>query len=153
MMFFNHYDSGSHLGGGMWISNYANVVLAGVQILDNETVGTGGGIAMGNYCQVQIREGTLVHGNKSWYHGGGIYGVYANVEMTGGEISDNQATGGSLPQGGGFFLNAGKLIASGGSICRNFAGSYGGGGFISTAILSGDVTVADNKTGGNGGGI
>ena len=150
---FNYYDSGSHLGGGMWISNYANVVLAGVQILDNETVGTGGGIAMGNYCQVQIREGTLVHGNKSWYHGGGIYGVYANVEMTGGEISDNQATGGTLPQGGGFFLNAGKLIASGGSICRNYAESYGGGGFISTVILSGDVTVADNKTGGHGGGI
>ena len=137
----------------MWISNYANVVLAGVQILDNETVGTGGGIAMGNYCQVQIQEGTLVHGNKSWYRGGGISGVYANVEMTGGEISDNQATGGSSPYGGGFFLNAGKLIASGGSISRNYAGSYGGGGFISTTILSGDVKVTDNKTGGNGGGI
>ena len=72
---FNFYESDTHLGGGMWISNYANVVLAGVQILDNETVGSGGGIAMGNYCQVQIREGTLVQGNKSWYRGGGISGV------------------------------------------------------------------------------
>ena len=125
---FNYYESGAHLGGGMWISNYANVVLAGVQILDNETVGSGGGIAMGNYCQVQIQEGTLVQGTKSWSRGGGISGVYANVEMTGGEISDNQATGGSSPYGGGFFLNAGKLIASGGSISRNYAGSYGGGG-------------------------
>ena len=150
---FNYYESETHLGGGMWISNYANVVLSGVQILDNETVGAGGGIAMGNYCQVQIREGTLVHGNKSWYHGGGIYGIYTNVEMTGGEISDNRATGGSTPHGGGFFLNAGKLIASGGSICRNFAGAYGGGGFISTTILSGDVTVTDNKANSHGGGI
>ena len=38
----------SHYGGGVWISNYADVVLSGVQILNNKTIGTGGGVSMGD---------------------------------------------------------------------------------------------------------
>ena len=149
----NYQGQDTHFGGGVWISNYANVVLSGVQILNNESIGCGGGVAMGAYCKVQIHEGTLISGNKARYNGGGIYGNGASVEMTGGEISDNKAAGTSQGWGGGFYFQNGKLTASSGKICRNYTDAHGGGGFASTAILSGDVIVSDNKTNGFGGGI
>ena len=142
----------SHYGGGVWISNYADVVLSGVQILNNKTIGTGGGIATGAYCKVQIQEGTLINGNKANFYGGGIYGNGANVVMTGGEISDNQAQGSTYGWGGGLYFSSSKLTASSGKICRN-AADHGGGGYISTAILSGNVIISDNQVKGNGGGI
>ena len=68
------------------------------------------------------------------------------------KISDNQAQGSTYGWGGGLYLENGKLTASSGKICRN-AADHGGGGYISTAILSGDVIISDNQVKGNGGGI
>ena len=92
--------------------------LSGVQILNNKTIGTGGGVAMGAYCKVQIQEGTLINGNKASFYGGGIFGKGANVAMTGGEISDNQAQGSTYGCGGGLYLENGKLTASSGKILQ-----------------------------------
>ena len=148
----NYYGADVHYGGGVWIGSYASGMISNVQILDNETIGTGGGLAIGGYSKLKIQEGTLVKGNKALFNAGGILASGANVEMTGGEICENQATG-SASFGGGFYINSGTLTASGGRICGNYSAAHAGGGFATTAILFGDVVISGNKANGYGGGL
>ncbi len=83
--------SRNSLGGGVWISNYANVVLSGVQILDNKPLVPVAVLPWELTVRYRSRREPWFMAIKPGFHGGGILWKLANVEMTGGEISDNQA--------------------------------------------------------------
>lgn len=104
-----------------------------------------------------IKDGSSVSGNnKGGMNGAGIYVAGGTVDMKGGKISGNEASG----SGGGVYLFGGTFSMTGGEISDNKADSNGGAIFNSGASISmsgtayiplgsnglNDVYLAKNRT-------
>lgn len=123
-------------GGGVYVGIYSNLTMRGGKI-DNNLAngfamgGDGGGVyLLGNF---EFIDGEISN-NKAAQMGGGIYMagrksgedmITANVDMSGGKITGNEASG-----GGGILFGSGNLYLSGGEITgnRSWASINGGGG-------------------------
>ena len=118
--------------------------------------GYGGGICVQSPGgELKISNGTTICGNKA-FRGGGIY-IYDSraFTMTGGEISDNIATGDG---GGAVYVVDATFDMSGGTItnCKatSTRSSSGGGGIYNAGMLTiSGGTISDCVAAVNGGGI
>ncbi len=107
---------------------------------------------------LNIESGAKLQNNNAsaasayFYDGGAVYCDGGTVNMTGGEISDNES---SFIGGGITVVHQGKVNMSGGKISGNKAKSYGGGICAirgSAVTLEGDALIQGN-TAAHGGGI
>jgi uncharacterized repeat protein (TIGR02543 family) len=147
----NNLDSGVKLGTN------GSLTMDGGEISDN-SAWTGGGVWMGDNSVFTMNDGVITN-NTSENMGGGIMmnGGGSVFNMTGGEISENNAMSSSYGNGGGIYtmiaLNA-TFNMSGGVIKNNQAPVDGGGVCIhsgNTAIMrGGEIT---GNTAENGGGM
>lgn len=125
-------------------------------------------VYVGSGSTLNIQDGAVLKNNQikdiknTATRGGAVHAYHATVNMTGGNIEDNQAT-----YGGGIYLNGSTLNFSGGIVQKNTSNRvedeaykqiYSAGGGIlayagSTVNLSNDATVAENSAAEIGGGI
>ena len=146
------YNTAPSSGG---IANLNNAVLNSGNINNNITTNHAGGI--GNYGELIINEGVKIYSNES-KDGGGISNMDAyhekyigNINMIGGTISNNIATG----YGGGIANKAGankNVTIKNGNIFGNTS-EAGGGGINNQAFLHIISANIYNNTSVAGGGI
>ncbi|WP_160168170.1 right-handed parallel beta-helix repeat-containing protein, partial [Rhodopirellula sallentina] len=165
---FNNINiRGNEAGGsGGGIANLGGTVTLNGSAVGSSSVGTdqnsasehGGAIyASGNAATVL--SGALIRGNAATQNGGGLFnGADATMTITGGDITDNTASGNAVDQGGGGVFNAGGTVdVTDTFIDRNMAdGSSGNGGGIMTmggTVNLVDLSLATNEATRAGGGI
>ena len=146
------YNAAPSSGG---IANLNNAVLNSGSINNNITTKHSGGI--GNYGELIINDGVRIYSNES-KDGGGISNMDAyhekyigNINMIGGTISNNVATG----YGGGIANQYGtnnKVTIKNGNIFGNTS-EAGGGGIYNHAFLHIISANIYNNTSVSGGGI
>ena len=152
---------GTGNGGGVYMSG-GTFHMRGGSITDNTTdvysngEGNGGGVyvAGGTF---NLYDGGSITNNKvikygGQNRGGGVHvgdygGKKGTFNMSGGEISDNEAK-----DGGGVYVYDGTFTMSGGKITGNTATNYGGGvhmtrGTYGTLNVSGTAVIKDNQKG------
>ena len=139
-------------GGGIYINRGVFTINDG-KISGNTAAKSGGGIfcnAKGEegesgYATIYLKGGEIKNNTVENGTGGGIQLAKdaSTLEMTGGSISENSASG----NGGGVFVNKGTFKMTGGTIIGN-KGKDGGGIFTDGILsLSGKITVKDNEAG------
>ncbi|MCA9026404.1 MAG: hypothetical protein KDA86_14450 [Planctomycetaceae bacterium] len=162
-------------GGGL-NNDGGTVTINGGTISGNTATGGGSGIGsgggVGNFLtgSLTISGATIMgndaQGNSANQGGGGVYSFDGTVNITGGSISGNMASGTS-GSGGGVFSDRASMILSGTTISGNMANRAGGGIEVITGSLSlssvtlgGTMPVDGNIAGpvgtanpGNGGGL
>ena len=143
----------SDKGGAIY--NAGTTIVNGGSIRQNEGK-YGGGIWNGGTMTIN---GGTIQSNTANSSGGGIYNkgqlTITGISTDGLSITDNKA-----PDGGGIFNDAGSgstpsvLSISGGSITKNEATTYGGGGITNygTIVMS-NGTIEYNSSKGRGSGI
>lgn len=154
-------DTYNRSGGGVLNENYFQ--MTGGTITGNTAIGNGGGIhnAKGSHCEFA---GGTISENKADEKGGGICCSSATLNMTGGTIQNNTATGGGGILFGQEDSTGGDLYStiSGGTISGNKSVSvdngdsmgHGGGVLVRDnnilTIAGGSITenVCDNSGGG-----
>ena len=143
-------------GGICFQSTGGTLTMNGGEISGNTATSNGGGIYFQSPGgELKISNGTTICGNRA-SRGGGIY-IYNSraFTMTGGEISDNIATGDG---GGAVYVVDATFDMSGGTISKckatSTSSSSGGGGIYNagTLIISGG-TISDCISATSGGGI
>lgn len=165
-------------GGGAICFTNALSTADDVKICDNTAV-FGGGIAMASSAKtITLGGNTLVTGNTSSKHAGGICSLKANLTMNdNAKVANNTAKsyyGGGVyastgavtlndnasisenkgPNGGGIYSSGSVTANNNAEITKNTATSSGGGIYTSgTVALNGMVQVKGNTAGSNGGGI
>jgi CSLREA domain-containing protein len=165
-------------GGGIFNAGDRVVIRNGSEVTDNVAGGTGdgeGGSGGGIATSAALEPGnpsspglflddSIVARNQAndcgecgGGHGGGIFNVDGHVEISGGEVDDNDARfeGGGIWTGRDPCGNGCTLILTESSITDNSSGSDGGGiyvGFDEVSIMRSTVSGNIAETG-NGGGI
>jgi pilin isopeptide linkage protein len=142
-------------GAGVKAITNSNVVInEGTKIHDNECIlpnGKGGGVFTSSGARLTINGGEIYE-NKA-LDGGGVYAEFGIVEINGGEIARNAATGFD-GKGGGLFTNNSALVIDGGEIRDNVvsgegsgAGEGGGGGVYAEfgTVLLNNGRIANNS--------
>lgn len=141
-------------GGGLYICGSEGLSLDDtVQIVGNQAT-FGGGIfididndenAAVTLCGAEIKTNKAI--SKTDYssravngNGGGIYVNEGKLLLSGGAVTENSATGG---EGGGVFVNAGTFTMTGGAISSNKAQIAGGVENAATFNMTGG-TISDN---------
>ena len=141
-------------GDGGAISNAGVLTLVDCTITGNKARRGGGLTSSGT----TFLKDTIISGNTSTSHGGGVYVQRGSLEMEGGEISGNTMVGIQYPGGvvsggnGGGIYNNGVLKLTGVTISRNAAPLFAGGGLYNagTATLV-DCDVTHNEAHWGGG--
>jgi predicted phosphodiesterase len=149
-------------GGGIFNNRGSNNIVTvnlnrGSSIEDNEATGNGGGINSGGNSlsgnNVNLYPGSTISGNIAKNYGGGIWIFLGELNLYGGEISNNTGWG-----GGGIYNYGGDANLRGGSIFNNIAmngagivNASGGRVTMEGAIISGNTANRDDH--GLGGGI
>ena len=148
-------------GGGVY--NGGSFNMYGGEITGNSS-GDGGGVYNDGGGTVNISGTTAtISGNTANRYGGGVYNnrsgssgsySYSSLTMSGGSITNNEASG---YQGGGIFSNFGCPVTLSGSVSitdnkvTGTANNNNGGGIFcmsgATLTLSGSVQITDNKKG------
>ncbi|MFI3116282.1 MAG: right-handed parallel beta-helix repeat-containing protein, partial [Clostridia bacterium] len=108
----------------------------------------GAGVYVSSSSTFAIKSGNIV-GNKAT--SGGVYVNSGTFEMTGGTISDNEAT----DKGGGVYADGGTFTMENGTISGNEATSSNGGGvyvYNNSTFTMNNGTIEDN-TATSGGGV
>jgi len=130
-------------------------IMRGGTITSNTTADDGGGIYL-NGGSFLMNNGNIV-GNSSSTDGGGVcIANNGNFTMNDGTITGNGKNGSDIvtTNGGGVYLDGGRLIVSAGNISDNAATASGGGVYISNgSVEMGDGEVLSNTCGAYGGGI
>jgi len=138
-------------GGGVYVEG-GSTMLDGVQIVSN-SANFGGGVSV-SQGSVTLSSGQI-SSNTTVYHGGGVYVGSANATFT--QIGDSLIAGNDSDiLGGGFYVDQGRAMLSGGRIVSNTASSCGGGVYINEAIASvtlADAIVVESNHAGDGGGV
>lgn len=134
-------------GGNVYLNSYAEFIMNGGQITDNDAGNYSGGAAvyMSNNTKFTMTAGDIT-GNRSASNGGAIYcnGTGAEISIEGGTISGNTAT----TSGGGIYLLDGTLTVKGGQISGNNAGTSAGGIYVGSSTtfnISGNINIQGNK--------
>jgi hypothetical protein len=143
-----HLNRGG-LGGGLFISDQANLVMSGGVVSDNSSMRGGGGVALWSTSTATISDGDIIN-NHTTGRGGGFLLHYSNSRFTlsGGNISENVA----LRDGGGIGVGEDDIDANlpanpapptihiqGGTVSNNI-GNRGGGIYILHRFL-GSLTI------------
>jgi len=146
-------NTANSTGGGALCNKLA---ITGGTVTGNKSGGSGGGIYLNCYSlngNTNKISGGKISGNTAAYGGGlAIYGCYmypntgTSLTMTGGAITDNQAT---TSGGGVFLMNGARMVitkaegaATGGTITGNRASLNGGGVAVNQMSTH---TFADDK--------
>ena len=135
-------------GGGVYFQD-GTLTIEGGSIARNSSIWGGGVYAQstedyltaGKTASVSISGGKISN-NSAGYYGGGLDIWDANLNMTGGEISENNGS-----WGGGVHLGGGDFKLHGGQIVKNSASTVWGGGvyFSDGAVsLQNDMVIAQN---------
>jgi fibronectin-binding autotransporter adhesin len=162
-------------GGGAYVG-FGSATLSGGQIVSN-TAGFGGGVFVSDKAAAFTQTGAsaIARNTAAWY-GGGVYVVYGNATLSGGQIASNAAQLGggvyvgqstaaftqtgvstitlnSAYNGGGVYVYSGTATLNGGQIVSNAAVGEGGGVYVEygSATLNGGQIVSN--TAGIGGGV
>lgn len=147
-------------GGGLHVTGNAGVQIVGGTVRNNFAAREGGGLWNGA-GRMDLQDVTIetnaAAGAAADDGGGGVFNNGGQLEISGGVISANQATGAS-GSGGGVFHLGGTTAITGTMISGNSASRAGGG--LETAV-GGMITLTDvdfdgNSTGpapGNGGAV
>ncbi|MDE7391285.1 MAG: hypothetical protein K2M90_02295, partial [Treponemataceae bacterium] len=123
-----------------------------VEITDVKLTGGNCGIAVGSGANVTLGEGAVISGNKMGTSVSSVGGVYISggtFILSGGTISDNQASS----AGGVFIYSDGIFTMKSGSISKNKATSGGGGVYVSKGTFIMEGGTIDANTGGSGAGV
>ena len=177
LRYFGHAGGGVCVGGNGsadtdenpgYQADYALFTMTGGTISNNKA-GYGGGVAVTSESSFTMSNNSKISGNKATYRdtgnnhtgsGGGVSVLHGTLNMTGGEITGNEAGDGGGISGMKFNGNKGTITVSGNSsISANIADSGGGGGISSEYKLtieesSGNKpTIQNNKAKSFGGGI
>jgi len=136
-------NTGSVDGGGIYAYE-SYVVLDDNAVLEGNISECGGGFCIEHFSSAVVRGEVIVKGNKSWgpQGGGGLCaGVFSNIHMTGGIVTDNASS-----NGGGVYLGGAVFTFSRGSITDNAAKKGGGiySGIGSALYIEDDSFVDDN---------
>ena len=102
----------------------SKVTMNGGSISGNKGVNQGAGVYINGSDAKFYLKGGIISENEAANCGGGIYAAYSNVEISGGEISQNKA-----PIGAGLYCGS-DTVMTGGKITQNTATQYGGGVYI-----------------------
>ena len=153
--YLNSYYSGNSTGGGIWLNQYAILILNdGTKIFGNKAESSGGGIQVNNYATLDMRsenpKAIQIYENSSDV-GGGISAYYATILAKNVEIRNNTVT----DRGGGVsVVYSTSVYMKDVTIAENQALSGGGFYLYSTSqdIQLKDLKVINNKAD-NGGGI
>lgn len=130
-------------------------IMRGGTITSNTTVNDGGGIYL-NGGSFLMNNGDIVDNSSSTDGGGVCIANNGNFTMNNGNITGNGKKGSDVVtvNGGGVYLDGGRLIVSAGNISHNAATASGGGVYISNgSVEMGDGEVQSNTCGAYGGGI
>ena len=142
-------------GGGLYVSNGANVTIAEGTIITGNQAERGGGVFVETGGQLTMTGGTISN-NTASSMGGGVYPYSSDgFVMKGGTIDRNSAQ-----NGGGIYLNtAGNsgngFSMTGGTISNNTASSKGGGIYVFEypKITLSNAKITGNSAIRSGGGI
>ena len=118
---------------------------------NSENVGIGGGVYMEKNSTFNMYDGTI--SNNTGEYGGGVNINSESVfNMRGGTIENNKATGNNTAFGGGVYVGS-NFNMTGGEITSNEANKFGGGVYVKSAYgnmghftVSGSAKVSDNTT-------
>jgi len=154
------YTSTSDDGGGINTQNTI-ITISGGEISNNTANIFGGGInILGTIVEqtaLRINGGTISGNSISDFGGGiGVQSTLSELTMTGGLITQNNATISSgSNQGGGIYVNAGNTFEMSGGIVSNNTAESGGGIFLnnSTLNLNGTAEISANESAASAGGI
>jgi hypothetical protein len=123
---FTLTNGNASAGGGIYVARYADPTFRRLVIRGNRAA-YGGGVYNGIGVCFAVFEDTLIADNHADWYGGGIYGVISCTTLRNSQLTDNSA------------------------------GQGGGGGVASVGFCTGfgafDSVIADNTTGGTGGGL
>jgi predicted outer membrane repeat protein len=136
-------------GGGIFCRE-SNPTLAKVIIDNNFVVGSGAGIYL-DHSEIYTTQCIISNNHAAFNEGGGICGVYSNIQLYHSEIYSN-----SSAIGGGLYISNSNLILVSVSVSRNSTDSAGGGGLYcdQSDVIVKNVIVSENiVTYGDGGGI
>ena len=137
-------------GGGIATDISADQYIENCHITDNWSGEMGGGIfvCMSDNIKKMTIEGTEISGNTAAEGAGGIYNSGAEITMSGGSVSKNNAKNGA-----GIINNKRSINLTGVSINKNNAGDNGGGiANYDNATLT-DCVITENISGADGAGI
>ena len=145
----------SDFGGGIYVHGNGNLFLNGGTITKNKANVDGGGIYMGGDSELILNGGT-VSDNYAYYNGGG---VYTKNQLTVDEDSPTVSTvtgNVSGGDGGGIYVDDGKINLKNATIFYNTAGKRGGGLYLhlkDESTIKDCIINGENESGGNGGGL
>jgi hypothetical protein len=160
-------------GGGLVMFNTVNPATSWVLTINASTISNnhagdaGGGIDTDGAGTVFINSGTVITGNTDIHQGAGVYidvaagnpsPIGATMTMTGTVVSNNSALAGDITASGGGISNAGNATMTIAicTIANNFTGGQGGGfsdeNNNGTLIVSNSIFQGNTATM-NGGGI
>jgi hypothetical protein len=138
-------------GGGVYMETFGAVT--GGVFSNNTSQSTGGGIAVG-YAggpggRGVVVSDSLITGNT----GGGIWGRYANISVSGSTISNNSTSGSGA---GIYVISGGSIAVTNSTVSNNHA--VGSGGGLAMHPFSGTIdicnsTITGNSADDNGGGV
>ena len=134
----------SGTGGGVWVTSGGGLTLAGGAISGNEARYVGGGVYVSGIGSYFNMESGTITGNAATNGGGAGIDNSGSIDISGGVISGNMASG----NGGGLWFGGSQTVlsVSGGSITGNAAEGMGGGLYING---SGSFDVTDGVISGN----
>ena len=144
-------------GGGVQLLGAARFYMYGGTISGNEAVdpiyGFGGGVMAEGHDTTFIMEGGTISGNKS-VNGGGI-GTWLNATIT---MNDGKIIGNTGSMGGGVLVSSSTLNMNGGAIEANEATGFGGGVLVwntmlPTTFTMSNGTIHNNHAAFSGGGV
>lgn len=118
------------LGGGVYLdynSFGATLVLDGVAITGNTATSSGGGIYADDYGTIYANASKIT--NNVSPSGAGLYTYWANINLTGVDITGNHTAPGTSGSGAGWFNEYGVNRMKGGSISGNTAGDATNSGY------------------------
>ena len=110
--------------GPALLLNGAEATLAGVEMSNNRSNGSGGAVYIMGNSKLTVKSGTVISGNVAagkW--GGGIYMADSELKIEGGAITGNR----SETEGGGVYVSNGTFTMTGGTISYNVTNQNGGG--------------------------
>ncbi|MCM1368071.1 MAG: hypothetical protein NC184_04595 [Roseburia sp.] len=119
-------NTSANHGGGIYVNN-GSLVIDGGTVSSNVSGTYGGGMFVTAGCSVTVRGEAQISGNTAVTGGAAYIHQNATMQMEGGAISSNRASG----NGGGVFLNIetgnfGRLVMTDGNITGNRANCGGG---------------------------
>ncbi|MDO4731164.1 MAG: hypothetical protein Q4B14_03435, partial [Clostridia bacterium] len=140
-------------GGGILVEGTLN--MHGGKITENTAENGGGGVYVEKGAKFTMTGGTITDNEATgdYSEGGGVYVYYGTFTMSNGTISGNKASG-EYSKGGGVYVQRGTFTMTGGEISSNEAKTGGGAKFNGHGCK---FTMSGGKISGNkaahGGGV